>query len=212
MARAKKLLHFSFFLFPFRTLTPETVQNRWTYIYYYKTLSIESIPFTSHQVRSVFFLSFICIDMSSLIPVNKQEEVDDVCDDKALSNVDNVSPLTTPRAETRRSNRKKTERRYLLNETLVESGKVIQTKIDEMCGMDQPGRNFIRDDDEISRNKEECMGTNIFQQYLKRAGWIYAKSDRELVSTYVFLQKGTSAKTTIEGVSKFYSYEAIWRK
>ncbi|CAJ1948909.1 unnamed protein product [Cylindrotheca closterium] len=124
--------------------------------------------------------------------------------------VDDVND-STPHYSLRRSGRKPKQRRFMLNQTLVESGLVVEMEIDGQCGMDQPGRNHPRNLDDEIRSKKANRGKAIYTKYLKPMGWHYTNSDK-LEYTFVFLAEGKSLKNAEDGVSKFYSYEAILRK
>jgi len=90
-------------------------------------------------------------------------------------------------------------------------GEDLLTEVDEVCGLEQPGRIFFRSAEDQRVSREAIEGTKLFRKYLRKAGWRYAKSDR-LDKAYVFLAKGFDAKTAEEGVSKFYGYDEIYRK
>ncbi|CAJ1954812.1 unnamed protein product [Cylindrotheca closterium] len=133
---------------------------------------------------------------------------DDVDDSTEPSSSSNDS---APNYRLRRSSRKQKQRRFMLNQTLVDRGKALELEIDGQCGMDQPGRKYFRDEDDEIQSAEASEGTEVFWKYLKPMGWRYANSDR-LEFDFVFLAKGKSAKSAEEGISKFYGYDAIWRK
>ncbi|KAL3927988.1 MAG: hypothetical protein SGBAC_012850 [Bacillariaceae sp.] len=111
----------------------------------------------------------------------------------------------------RRSSREAKPRRFLLKQTLVDRNRFIEYQFDYQCGLEQPGSSVFKGEKEIARKEDQRKGNVIFNDYLKPAGWTWTKSS-ELESNFVFLAKGVSAKTAIDDVSKFYSYESIWRK
>ncbi|CAJ1952101.1 unnamed protein product [Cylindrotheca closterium] len=120
--------------------------------------------------------------------------------------VTSASPTISPR----RSARKKQAPRRLLNQALV-GDKVIESKFDECCGLDQPGRNVVLDEEFIAQREEEENGNEIFRYFLKPAGWKCSISNK-LDSSYIYLAEGETTMTAEEGVTMFHSYKDIWRK
>lgn len=136
-----------------------------------------------------------------------------VDDEHQIQTNNQSSEISETSSSPRRSSRKRQSPRRLLSQTLVGRAKIIESEFDERGGLDQPGRNFVLDDEFKARREDEENGREIFKCYLKPAGWkdSYA-TDKKLDSVFVFVAGGESAKTAEEGVTMFYDYVDIWRK
>ncbi|KAL3942907.1 MAG: hypothetical protein SGBAC_002979 [Bacillariaceae sp.] len=145
----------------------------------------------------------ICKNFSASLQVDDEHKIQ-----KSIQSSE-ISETSSPR----RSSRKRQSPRRLLSQTLVGRARIVESEFDERGGLDQPGRNFVLDDEFKARREDEENGREIFQCYLKPAGWkdSYA-TDKKLDSVYVFLAGGESVKTAEEGVTMFYNYVDIWRK
>ena len=130
-------------------------------------------------------------------------------DDASEPSEDEPQDLEAP-ANLRRSKRKRKEVRHFLNQNLVgRKDQFISFEFDKRGGIDQPGRNYYRDEEEIRRREDEESGKEIFKYYLEPAGWKCQKN-WSLNSTYVILRG--SIKTAKHGITRFDTYEELWRK
>ncbi|CAJ1954813.1 unnamed protein product [Cylindrotheca closterium] len=89
--------------------------------------------------------------------------------------------------------------------------KLLGQETDGQLGMNQPGLNHIRTSEERIQSAEAIEGLRIFNEHLRGKGWDFGHSDK-LDFIEVYYDTRASIQNAVEGVSKFYSYDAIWRK